>query len=349
MAQHDQNIANGSGAVVRGDINDAFAALFSLSSGAAAPSTTVAYQWWADTANGLLKQRNAANTAWITRGDLATAFLQPADIASGGSGGLLREDGDGSSLTGINVASDYPPGFVYNAGVKLNVADSDHDIDVPVFKLRNDANDANINASLALTKQLDLPFSEGTNAGGMATGQSLPTSGFVYVFAVSKDADGSVDVISDVSSVGANVDAGWSVEKLLAKLETDASQNILGVVNHFCDKDGVSFWRYRSTDQTYTTGGSLSLAHGLPEGPSVIRMFLKNVTAGSGYSPGDQVPIGHLFTQGSGASGGASVIADNTTLNVKFGADLMQVINRSTGGNDNVVAANWRFVVEAEI
>lgn len=91
MAQHDQNVGNGSGAVVRGDVNDALAALFSLSSGATAPSTTVAYQWWVDTANGLLKQRNAANTAWITRGDLTTAFLQASDIGVG-AGNIVGVD-----------------------------------------------------------------------------------------------------------------------------------------------------------------------------------------------------------------------------------------------------------------
>lgn len=77
MSQHDQNVANDSGAAVRADINSALAAAFSLSSGASAPGTTVAYMWWADTANGLLKQRNAANSGWITRGFLGnhSSFL----------------------------------------------------------------------------------------------------------------------------------------------------------------------------------------------------------------------------------------------------------------------------------
>lgn len=73
--QHDQNIANADGATVRADINNALAALFSLSSGSSAPSTTIAYQLWADTTNALLKQRNAANTGWIVRGTLAESFV----------------------------------------------------------------------------------------------------------------------------------------------------------------------------------------------------------------------------------------------------------------------------------
>lgn len=75
MAQHDYSLANQAGAAFRSDLNDALAAIVSQNSGATAPSTTYAYQFWADTANGLLKVRNAANNAWITVGDLTAANL----------------------------------------------------------------------------------------------------------------------------------------------------------------------------------------------------------------------------------------------------------------------------------
>ena len=75
MSQHDQVIANDAGAAVRADINAALAALFGNSSGASAPATTIAYQFWADTTNNLLKQRNAANTGWLVRGTLAESFV----------------------------------------------------------------------------------------------------------------------------------------------------------------------------------------------------------------------------------------------------------------------------------
>ena len=73
MSQHDYDIANGSGAAFRADLNLCLAAGVGLNSGAAAPSTTFAYMWWADTTTGLLKQRNAANNVWITKGTLANA------------------------------------------------------------------------------------------------------------------------------------------------------------------------------------------------------------------------------------------------------------------------------------
>lgn len=84
MAQHDYVIANGSGAAVRSDLNNGLAAIVSQNSGATAPATTYAYQMWVDTATGLLKQRNSANNAWITIGQVDTVNLGliPAGAAS---------------------------------------------------------------------------------------------------------------------------------------------------------------------------------------------------------------------------------------------------------------------------
>ena len=64
MATHDYIIANASGAAVRSDLNNALAAIVSQNSNATEPSTTYAYQLWADTTDGVLKIRNAANSAW---------------------------------------------------------------------------------------------------------------------------------------------------------------------------------------------------------------------------------------------------------------------------------------------
>ena len=65
MATHDYVIANQSGAAFRTDLNNALAAIVSNNSNSSSPSTTYAYQWWADTSNGILKLRNSSNNAWI--------------------------------------------------------------------------------------------------------------------------------------------------------------------------------------------------------------------------------------------------------------------------------------------
>lgn len=71
MAQHDYIIANAAGAAFRSDINDMAAAIASQNAGAE-PTTKYAYMPWPDTANDLMKQRNAANTAWISLYTLST-------------------------------------------------------------------------------------------------------------------------------------------------------------------------------------------------------------------------------------------------------------------------------------
>jgi hypothetical protein len=65
MSQNDFNLANQGFPSMRSDINSALQALASNSSGATAPTTTYAYQFWYDSTTNILKMRNAANSAWI--------------------------------------------------------------------------------------------------------------------------------------------------------------------------------------------------------------------------------------------------------------------------------------------
>lgn len=78
-AQHDMVIDNATASAVRADINSSLAALVSNSSGATEPATKYAYQFWADTTTGLMKQRNSANTSWAT---IYTIGAQLAPLAS---------------------------------------------------------------------------------------------------------------------------------------------------------------------------------------------------------------------------------------------------------------------------
>jgi hypothetical protein len=114
VAQHDYIIANQSGAAFRSDLNSGLAAIVSKNSGATQPSTTYAYQWWADTATGLLKIRNAANNAWITVGTLADANLGLATLASptftgnvtiNAQGDLRLADSDSSNWVALHASS----------------------------------------------------------------------------------------------------------------------------------------------------------------------------------------------------------------------------------------------------
>jgi len=78
MSQNDFNLANQGFPAMRADMNSAFQALASNSSGTSAPSVTYPYQWWYDETTDILKQRNGDNDAWIN----IAAFDQVADTWS---------------------------------------------------------------------------------------------------------------------------------------------------------------------------------------------------------------------------------------------------------------------------
>ena len=83
MAQvSDYSIANGTGAAVRTDLNNVFAAIQSLNSGSADPSgTQVAFQLSVNPTSNLLKLRNAANNGYITIGNVTQTNLGLAALA----------------------------------------------------------------------------------------------------------------------------------------------------------------------------------------------------------------------------------------------------------------------------
>ena len=119
MATHDFVISNGTGAAVRSDLNDALAAIATNNSSATAPATTYAYQWWCDTTTGLLKQRNAANSAFVTIGTLASTNLGLASLA----GATFT----GDVILGTTTALELPdgttgqrPGTAVNGMIRYN-------------------------------------------------------------------------------------------------------------------------------------------------------------------------------------------------------------------------------------
>ena len=95
---HDYILSNQSGASFRTDLNNALAAISSNNSNSSSPATTYAYQWWADTTNGILKIRNSANNAWVELLQL-DGTLTLEDGAVGTPALAFREDLD----TGILV------------------------------------------------------------------------------------------------------------------------------------------------------------------------------------------------------------------------------------------------------
>jgi microcystin-dependent protein len=207
MAQSDQIIANDTGANVRADINNNLAALYSLSSGSSAPSTTTAHQLWLDTSTtpDTLKIRNASDNGWISLGtaesNLGLAALAGATftgnvlIAAGSeSGPSLGFAGD--TDTGLYRTASNNLGFTTGGSLRAYFNQDGLTLrDGKALRLRDSGNSNIISlAAPALTSDvtLTLPDSDGnsgdmlqTNGSGVLTWQAVQgvPSGSVFTHA----------------------------------------------------------------------------------------------------------------------------------------------------------------------
>ena len=146
-------------------IENRLSSLRSLFSGGSEPSSPVAYQLWADTANNVLKMRNGVNSAWVTVGalnnpnHLVLPQVRLGDISSAGDHFILQVPGD-LSVEDILLAS--------SAGVTAN------DSNYWSFQVRN------------LTQSLDLLSSPQTT---QATGGTAITADTPYSITPDQNAD----------------------------------------------------------------------------------------------------------------------------------------------------------------
>ena len=81
----------------RTDFNDIIDALVTTFVGSSEPSTTFSCMLWADTNQGVLKQRNVANTAWVVRGTLESDYGGALPLSGGTMSGAI--DMDSNAIT----------------------------------------------------------------------------------------------------------------------------------------------------------------------------------------------------------------------------------------------------------
>ena len=119
MAQADGVIQNDTGSNVRADINNNIAAAFTNHSGASEPSTTYAYQFFADTANNELKIRNGANNGYITIGDLTATNFGLTPLSGATFTGVMQFTSGTAGAPGITFSGDTDTGLLRSAANTL--------------------------------------------------------------------------------------------------------------------------------------------------------------------------------------------------------------------------------------
>ncbi len=142
MSQNDFVIDNGTGLAVRQDIESAFQALASNNSGSSTPSTTYAYQFWADTSAGTLKIRNSANNAWIELLQLdGTLTLEDGSASAPALG--FRDDLDtgifSSGANIFNIATSGTERFRVDSSGQVGINDTSPDAELAVAAVSGNA------------------------------------------------------------------------------------------------------------------------------------------------------------------------------------------------------------------
>jgi hypothetical protein len=119
--------------------------------------------------------------------------------------------------------------------------------------------------------------------------------------------------------------------------------------------DGSAWYSGRrtfvSTPQTITSGGVLSLAHGLGNIPANVMIRLKCLTAEAGYSVNDELFLNASQSDHAGTGNhDHTIVCDATNINVRFGsaASVYGVANRNTGAQALLTNANWNVILEVQ-
>lgn len=105
---------------------------------------------------------------------------------------------------------------------------------------------------------------------------------------------------------------------------------------------------FESSEQTITTGGALTIPHGLGAVPRLVQVRLKctDVAGEAGYVQNDEVVINPSI---SASTQGLSIVPDSTNLNIRFSsaANVFAVCNKSTGAVTSLTNSKWKTIFRA--
>ena len=109
---------------------------------------------------------------------------------------------------------------------------------------------------------------------------------------------------------------------------------------------------YDSGNQTISSAGLLTLAHGLGAAPKIVQCFAKCTTGEYNYSIGDLVAVsgaGNHYTGAGATNTGFAVIPDATNISVRFGSETNPITapNKTTGALQTLTSTNWVLIVRA--
>lgn len=106
---------------------------------------------------------------------------------------------------------------------------------------------------------------------------------------------------------------------------------------------------YESAQQTITSAGSLTLAHGLGSSPKLVQTTLKCVTAEQNFSVGDEIVVFGTDQSSASTDRANTFVIDATNISVRFSSagNCFVVANKTTGAAVGLTNADWKLIVRA--
>jgi hypothetical protein len=144
--------------------------------------------------------------------------------------------------------------------------------------------------------------------------------------------------------------ADGNVGNALPAAVTDSNWTYLGDLSDLSNISGGEFTEsFTSTDQTITSAGSLTIAHGLTATPKLLQLELVAQGSFNGYSLNDVLLANNHIQDGASGSKGFSVVADSTNLNVRFGSSTpcFDVLDKSSGNTANPSNSSFKLRIKA--
>lgn len=143
-----------------------------------------------------------------------------------------------------------------------------------------------------------------------------------------------------VNTAAANTLTAGNRIKLRYRLGTDDWEIIA--------KPTVFSESFVSAEQTITSAGLLTIAHGLSVAPTLIQARLICKIAEHNYSINDEIIISPDAAD-STSSRGLSIVPDSTNLNIRYGvsATVFAQFNKTTGAVTALTNGSWRLILRA--
>lgn len=211
---------------------------------------------------------------------------------------------------------------------------------------------------------------------GATLGFAAAATGFVYLYAISNAGaielaiSGSVideTVLQTTVAIDATADTGAALYS--TTLRADVPIRLIGRINietgavagewdnaptelfvgTTTDIDTPALAEsFESAEQTITSAGALTIAHGLSAAPSLVQARLVCKIAEDGFSIGDELMV-NANTIISTSDRGLNITPDSTNINVRYGANSspFATLHNTTGVHVLLGNAGWRLVVRA--